>query len=82
MTQNMRELEENSKVLTAMNRYPVTHLRIHFPDEHVIQATFKPTDTVNDVMNFLRPFLSNPAEEFTLCESSFVAGQVHSFILH
>lgn len=68
MTQSMRDLEENSKVLTALNRYPMTHLRIHFPDEHVIQATFKPTDTVKDVMTFLRPFLANPTAEFTLCE--------------
>ncbi|XP_050726349.1 tether containing UBX domain for GLUT4-like [Eriocheir sinensis] len=66
MTQSMRELEESSKVLTALNRYPVTHLRIHFPDEHVIQATFKPNDTVKDVMTFLRPFLTNPTAEFTL----------------
>lgn len=68
MTQNMRELEENSRVLTAMSRYPVTHLRLHFPDEHVIQATFKPTDTVADVISFVRPFLANPTAEFTLCE--------------
>ena len=61
-------MDESSKVLSAMNQYPITHLRIHFPDEHVIQVSFKPTDTVEDVKNFLRPFLACPTTEFSLCE--------------
>ncbi|XP_045136585.1 tether containing UBX domain for GLUT4-like isoform X2 [Portunus trituberculatus] len=66
LTKSMREMEESSKVLTAMSRYPITHLRIHFPDEHVIQASFKPTDLVADVINFLRPFLACPTADFSL----------------
>ncbi|XP_071532369.1 tether containing UBX domain for GLUT4 [Panulirus ornatus] len=66
MTQQMRELEESSKVLSALNQYPVTHLRIYFPDNHVIQASFKPTDTIAAVINFIRPFLADPALEFSL----------------
>lgn len=66
LTKKMRDMEESSKVLTAMNRYPITHLRVHFPDENVIQASFKPTDTVADVMTFLRPFLACPTAEFSL----------------
>ncbi|KAG0723230.1 Tether containing UBX domain for GLUT4 [Chionoecetes opilio] len=66
MTKNMREMGESSKVLSAMHLYPITHLRVHFPDEHVIQASFKPTDTVADVIAFLRPFLACPTADFSL----------------
>lgn len=66
MTKQLRECEENSKVLTALNRYPVTQLRIQFPDQHVIQANFKPLDTIQNVKDFLRPFLEDQARTFTL----------------
>lgn len=66
LTKSMRDMEESSKVLAAMSRYPITHLRIHFPDEHVIQASFKPTDLVADVISFLRPFLACPTADFSL----------------
>lgn len=70
MTQQMREMEESSKVLSALNQYPVTHLRIYFPDDHVIQASFKPTDTVATVMDFIKPFLVDRTLEFNLCKLS------------
>lgn len=67
MTQQMREMEESAKVLSALNQYPVTQLRIYFPDNYVIQASFKPIDTISSVQDFVRPLLANPASEFSLC---------------
>lgn len=66
MTKGMRDMEESAKVLSALNQHPITRLRIYFPDNNVIQGSFKPTESVAVVMNFLRPFLSNPSAEFTL----------------
>lgn len=66
MTKQLRECEDNSKVLSALNRYPVTQLRIQFPDQHVIQASFKPLDTIQNVKEFLVPFLEDKACTFTL----------------
>ncbi|XP_045608783.1 tether containing UBX domain for GLUT4 isoform X2 [Procambarus clarkii] len=66
MTQQMREMEKNAKILSALNKYPVTQLRIHFPDDHVIQASFKSAETVANVMDFLRPFLVDPTAKFNL----------------
>lgn len=66
MTQQMREMEESAKVLSALNQYPVTQLRIYFPDNYVIQASFKPIDTISSVQDFVRPLLANPASEFSL----------------
>ncbi|KAG7167675.1 Tether containing UBX domain for GLUT4-like [Homarus americanus] len=66
MTQEMRKMEESARILSALNKYPVTRLRVYFPDGHIIQASFKPMDTVGVVMNFLRPFLADPSLEFNL----------------
>lgn len=67
MTKQMREMHETSKVLCALNQFPVTRLRVYFPDNNVIQAAFKPTETVAQVMDFIRQFLSDPNAEFCLC---------------
>jgi len=66
LTKQKRETDENAKILTALNRYPVTQLRIQFPDQHVIQANFKPLDTIQNVEEFLVPFLENQTLQFSL----------------
>ncbi|KAK4307062.1 hypothetical protein Pmani_021154 [Petrolisthes manimaculis] len=65
-TKNLRELEDNKRVLHALNQYPVTHIRIIFPDQHVIQVAFKPIHTVADVKAAIKPFLANTTQEFQL----------------
>lgn len=66
MTQQMREMEKNAKILTALRRFPVTQLRIHFPDDHVIQASFNSSDTIASVMEFIKQFITDPTAEFSL----------------
>ena len=66
MTKEMREMEKQAKILSALNQYPVTQLRIYFPDNYVIQASFKPHDTIKCVMEFLRQFLIQQDMEFCL----------------
>ncbi|KAK7068055.1 Tether containing UBX domain for GLUT4 [Halocaridina rubra] len=66
-TKQMREMEENVRVLSALNQYPVTNLRIYFPDNHVIQGCFKPTEKVADVIDFLRPYIADSTQSFSLC---------------
>ncbi|KAL7639428.1 UNVERIFIED_CONTAM: hypothetical protein RMT77_009929 [Armadillidium vulgare] len=56
-THGMRQLEKDSRLLLAMNRYPVTQIRIIFPDRLAIQANFKPRNTVKDIIDFLKPLL-------------------------
>ncbi|KAB7498663.1 Tether containing UBX domain for GLUT4 [Armadillidium nasatum] len=64
----MRQLEKDSRLLLAMNRYPVTQIRIIFPDRLAIQANFKPRNTVNDIIDFLKPLLVRRDLNFYLCK--------------
>lgn len=67
MTSKLRELEDAKKTLNQL-QYKETLIRIQFPNRLVIQATFKPIDTVGQVKEFLRRFLSDDVTRFDLCE--------------
>lgn len=66
LTQGLREAEQQSKILAAINKFPVTQLRIHFPGDVVVQASFKPTDTVQDVAVLVAELLQQEGREFDL----------------
>lgn len=68
MTNELRELEDNNRVLNLLARYKTTIVRVQFHDRYVLQGTFKPHESVADVMTFVRNNLSDPTIEFHLCK--------------
>lgn len=67
MTSALRNLEESKKQLRLLNRYKQAVIRVHFPDRTVLQGTFAPTDTIADIVNFVRQYLEEPNMDFYLC---------------
>jgi len=63
-TSQLRKLEENKKQLRQMHRYKKAIIRVQFPDRTVIQGTFKPTETVQDVLDFIRSYLEDQNLDF------------------
>jgi tether containing UBX domain for GLUT4 len=68
VTNAQRSLEESKRVLSQLNQYRQTVIRVHFPDGTVLQGTFFPLETISTVMNFVQCHLENPEIEFYLCE--------------
>lgn len=65
-TSALRNLEESKKQMRLLNQYKKAIIRIQFPDRTVLQGTFTPTDTVGEVMDFVREYLENKALDFYL----------------
>lgn len=66
VTNAQRSLEESKRVLSQLNQYRQTVIRIYFPDRTVLQGTFLPLETISTVMNFIQGHLENPEIEFYL----------------
>lgn len=59
MTSALRNLEESKKQLRQLNKYKKAIIRVQFPDRTVLQGTFKPTETIKDVIEFVREYLDD-----------------------
>ena len=70
LTKEFRNLEESKKILNQLGLYKKCLLRIQFPDRYVIQSTFTPIETIQDVMNLVRKYLLDPEMDFYLCKFS------------
>lgn len=68
LTAQLRELEESKESISKLNRYKKAIIRIEFPDRHVLQGTFTPTETIGAVMDFVRSYLASPEIDFVLCK--------------
>ncbi|XP_053939570.1 tether containing UBX domain for GLUT4 isoform X4 [Cuculus canorus] len=64
MTKSFKEAQLKEK----LERYPKVVLRVHFPDRHVLQGFFRPTETVGVLRDFVRSHLANADLPFYLCE--------------
>ncbi|KAI1884413.1 hypothetical protein AGOR_G00226150 [Albula goreensis] len=53
-------------ILEKIQRYPKVTLRIHFPDRHVLQGSFRPLETVDALRTFVRSYLADPKLGFYL----------------
>ncbi|CDS09219.1 hypothetical protein LRAMOSA10579 [Lichtheimia ramosa] len=62
-TQKIRVAEEQEK----MKKYPKTTIRVRFPDSTMLQATFKSSERVRDVYDFVQSTLETPSRKFLLC---------------
>lgn len=72
LTAKMREIEASNTILKQMTQYNTTVIRIQFPDRYVLQGTFTPVETIETVMEFIRPYLKDPKMEFYICEFFFI----------
>jgi len=70
-TSAMRELEKTQIQLNLLHKYKNCIIRIHFPNRLVLQTIFKSTETVLDIINFIRKYLIDESLEFCLCKSQF-----------
>lgn len=68
MTEQLRKLEENKKILNQLAIYKNCAVRIQLPDRHVIQTKFLTVDTIEKVMDFVKDFLIEPEMKFYLCK--------------
>lgn len=75
MTEELRKLEENKKILNQLSTYKNCAVRIQFPNRYVIQTKFSTIDTISSVMDFVKEFLINPDINFYLCKYSIIALQ-------
>uniref|UniRef100_A0A8D1UD92 Tether containing UBX domain for GLUT4 n=1 Tax=Sus scrofa TaxID=9823 RepID=A0A8D1UD92_PIG len=62
VTKALREAQMKEK----LQRYPKVVLRVLFPDRHILQGFFRPSETVGDLRDFVRSHLGNPALPFHL----------------
>lgn len=68
MTQELRKLEENKKILNQLSIYKSCAIRIQMPDRYVIQSKFSTVEKVGVVMDFIKKFLVEPEIDFHLCK--------------
>ncbi|NXO58523.1 ASPC1 protein, partial [Aramus guarauna] len=62
MTKSLRETQLKEK----LERYPKVVLRVHFPDRHVLQGFFRPSETVGILRDFVRSHLADADLPFYL----------------
>ncbi|XP_025423106.1 tether containing UBX domain for GLUT4 isoform X2 [Sipha flava] len=65
-TSAMRIIEKTNNQLKLLQKYNKCIIRIHFPSRLVLQSVFKTTETVLDVINFIRKYLVDESLEFCL----------------
>lgn len=66
MTSALRNLEESKKQMSQLSKYKKAIIRIQFPDRTVLQGTFKPTETIRDVTEFVCDYLEDKLIPFYL----------------
>lgn len=42
-------------------------VRIQFPDGMILQGVFEPTNTIQDIKNFVKIYLKTPEINFDIC---------------
>ncbi|XP_044269281.1 tether containing UBX domain for GLUT4 [Tribolium madens] len=66
MTSAMRNLEESKKQLRQLHKYKQSVIRVQFPDRSILQGSFKPSETVKDIKDFVTSYLEDPNVDFHL----------------
>lgn len=62
-TQQRAELEKQTSV-QRLSLYKNAVVRIQFPDRIILQGIFQPTNTIQDVMDFIKEHLRKPEKKF------------------
>lgn len=71
-TSSMREFEKTQNQLNILHKYNKCIIRIHFPNRLVLQTVFKSSESVLDVINFIRKYLIDESLEFSLCKVNLI----------
>ncbi|KAJ8716097.1 hypothetical protein PYW08_013382 [Mythimna loreyi] len=58
-----KEIEQQAS-LQKLNLYKNVVVRVQFPDHIILQGIFTPTNTIEDVTNFIKEHLRNPNKKF------------------
>jgi len=77
----MREFEKAQNQLNLLHKYKKCIIRVHFPNRLVLQSVFKTTETVSDIIMFIRKYLVNKSLDFYLCKMYLMLIHVLYFIL-
>lgn len=67
LTSDQRKEFEERKKLEKIARYQCCVIRIKFNDNYILQGMFKPTESIMDVITFIKGFLKEPEKSFYLC---------------
>lgn len=68
----MRVLEKTQHQLNLLHKYKKCIVRIHFPNRLVLQTVFKSTETVLDIIHFVKKYLIDESLDFNLCKSHII----------
>ncbi|XP_072947378.1 tether containing UBX domain for GLUT4 [Epargyreus clarus] len=66
ITADKREELQLQTSQQKMNMYKNVVVRIQFPDNIILQGVFTPTNTIEDVTNFVKEYLQHPEEPFRI----------------
>ncbi|KAL0117570.1 hypothetical protein PUN28_010404 [Cardiocondyla obscurior] len=66
LTEAQRQLDHDKHILDRLHKYRRTVIRIQFPDQFVLQGLFGPLETIQTVINFIKSYLDDPNNEFTI----------------
>lgn len=55
-----------------MAEYKNVVVRIQFPDGIILQGVFQPTNTIEDVVNFVKGYLRTPQQKFHICKLQLI----------
>ncbi|KAJ1432720.1 Ubiquitin-like domain superfamily [Sesbania bispinosa] len=67
-TRKIREAEE----ATHRSRITKAVIRVRFPDNHTLEATFHPSETVQCLIDLLTKVIAQPEQPFHICDSTVV----------
>lgn len=51
-----------------LSGYKNVVVRVQFPDQIILQGVFTPSNTIQDVMNFIKQHLEEPDKPFLICK--------------
>lgn len=51
-----------------LSDYKNVVVRVQFPDQIILQGIFTPSNTIQDVMNFIKQHLEEPDKPFLICK--------------
>lgn len=80
-TNAQRKLERDRATLNKLHKYRRTILRIQFPNQMVLQGIFGPLETVQMVKDFVKGYLADSEQDFTLCKNYFIYFFMYSNIM-
>lgn len=69
-TSASRARKQSMQLERTISIYPHCVVRILFPNRFALQGVFKSTESVLDVIQFVKTFLETPALDFYLCKYS------------